>query len=149
MDQPLALQGAVWLLFVLLLISLLWWRLSRTAVYEYRPLDRRTWGLTRSYRIRPEAERRAEALLRSVLSADEYQHLSRRGYLEVRSQTFGSRVYLVPETQGPVTVYEGGRPIMRLCVQCVERVPDADTVVMHKLMIEGSERDYLRVANRV
>ena len=31
----------------------------------------------------------------------------------------------------------------------VERVPDHDTVVMHKLMIEGNEREYLRIANRV
>ena len=83
------------------------------------------------------------------MSAREFQQLTRRGYLEVRSPTFPGRVYLVPERQGPVTVCEQGRPIMRLCVQCVERVPDHDAVAMHKLMIEANEQEYLRVANRV
>ncbi|HXI15073.1 MAG TPA: hypothetical protein VNM48_01790 [Chloroflexota bacterium] len=78
-----------------------------------------------------------------------FAEMIKRGYLAVHSPTFPSRVYLVPERQGPVTVCEHGRPVMRLCVQTVERVPDYDTVVMHKLMIEGSEREYLRVANRV
>lgn len=149
MEFPAAFQASIWLLFVLLIISLLWWRLSRSVTYDYRALDRRVWGLPRTYRVRPEADRRAEALLQDVLCAEDYQQLCRRGYLEVRSPGFPNRVYLIPETQGPVTVYEGGRPIMRLCVQCVERVPDADTVVMHKLMIEANEREYLRVANRV
>ena len=103
----------------------------------------------RSYRAQAEAERRAELLLREVIGGEAFERLMRRGYLEVPSPTFPSRVYLVPERQGPVTVCENGRPVMRLCVQTVERVPDYDTVVMHKLMIEGNEREYLRVANRV
>ena len=103
----------------------------------------------RSYRVQAEAERRAEALLREVVGDRAFDDMVRRGYLEVRSPTFPSRVYLVPERQGPVTVCENGRPVMRLCVQTVERVPDYDSVAMHKLMIEGNEREYLRVANRV
>lgn len=103
----------------------------------------------RSYRVQAEAERRAEVLLREVAGDHAFATMTRRGYLEVKSPTFPSRVYLVPERQGPVTVCEHGRPIMRLCVQTVERVPDYDTVVMHKLMIEANEREYLRIANRV
>lgn len=103
----------------------------------------------RTYRAQVDAERRAEALLREVIGEEAFGLMARRGYLEVRSPTFPSRIYLVPERQGPVTVCENGRPVMRLCVQTVERVPDHDTVVMHKLMIEGNERDYLRIANRV
>ena len=121
----------------------------RTAPYRL-PRDRQ-WRKRspRSYRLRAEAERRAEQLLRDVLTDAEYQQFVRRGYLEVRSPTFPSRTYLVPERQGPVTVCEYGRPIMRLCVQCVDRVPDHDTVAMHKLMIDGNEQEYLRLANRV
>jgi hypothetical protein len=121
----------------------------RTVPYRL-PRDRR-WRKRspRSYRLRAEAERRAELLLRDVLTDVEYQQFVRRGYLEVRSTTFPSRTYLVPERQGPVTVCEYGRPIMRLCVQCVDRVPDHDTVAMHKLMIDGNEQEYLRLANRV
>ena len=103
----------------------------------------------RSYRVQAEAERRAEILLREVVGERAFGEMVRRGYLEVPSPTFPSRVYLVPERQGPVTVCENGRPVMRLCVQTVERVPDHDSVVMHKLMIEGNAREYLRVANRV
>ncbi|HEU5317617.1 MAG TPA: hypothetical protein VFX49_16000 [Chloroflexota bacterium] len=103
----------------------------------------------RSYRVQAEAERRAELLLREVIGERAFGEMVRRGYLEVGSSTFPSRVYLVPERQGPVTVCENGRPVMRLCVQTVERVPDYDSVVMHKLMIEGNEREYLRIANRV
>ena len=111
-------------------------------------LRKRTARL-RSYRVQAEAEQRAETLLREVVGEDGFARLARRGYLQVPSPTFPSRVYLVPERQGPVTVCENGRPVMRLCVQTVERVPDYDTVVMHKLMIEGNEREYLRIANRV
>ena len=116
----------------------------------YAPLRlRKRTARLRSYRVQAEAEQRAETLLREVVGEAAFTRLTRRGYLEVPSPTFPSRVYLVPERQGPVTVCENGRPVMRLCVQTVERVPDYDTVVMHKLMIEGNEREYLRVANRV
>lgn len=123
------------------------WR-ARFAPYRL-PRDRRRRRSPRAYRLRAEAERRAEQLLRDVTSEVEFQQFVRRGYLEVRSPTFPNRMYLVPERQGPVTVCEYGRPIMRLCVQCVDRVPDHDTVAMHKLMIEGNEQEYLRLANRV
>jgi hypothetical protein len=112
-------------------------------------LRRQRRAQLRSYRVQAEAERRAEALLREVVGERAFDEMVRRGYLEVASPTFPSRMYLVPERQGPVTVCENGRPVMRLCVQTVERVPDYDAVVMHKLMIEGNEREYLRIANRV
>jgi hypothetical protein len=37
---------------------------------------------------------------------------------------------------------------MALCVQPIDPVPDGDVVMMHKLMIEGNEEEYLRIANR-
>jgi hypothetical protein len=145
--EPLVAAGVV----LLAIVAAWWWRLRHA---RYRPvLDRcaqeRALIARRSYRVRAEAERRAEQLLRDVLGETAFQQFLRRGYLEVRSPTFPTRVYLVPERQGPVTVCEFGKPVMRLCVQCVERVPDYDAVAMHKLMIEGSEQEYLRVANRV
>ena len=95
-----------------------------------------------------EAQERAEQLLKDVLSDDEYHQLSRRGYLEVASRTRSRRVYRVPRHQGQVKVYEGGVPIMALCVQPVDPLPDGDVVMMHKLMIEANEEEYLRIANR-
>lgn len=148
------LSGAAWALAIGLAFLLLWWRSTRAPELW---LDRRGRGhptgllrpAARPYRVRAEAERRAEQLLQDMLCEPDFQHLQRRGYLEVRSPAFPNRVYLIPERQGPVTVCEHGRPIMRLCIQCVERVPDYDTVLMHKLMIEGNEQEYLRIANRV
>jgi hypothetical protein len=147
-------SGAVWLVVIGLSFALLWWRATHaTDPWLGRRAPYRAGGLirpaSRSYRVRAEAERRAEQLLRDLLPEPEFQQLTRRGYLEVHSPSFPNRVYLIPERQGPVTVYEHGRPIMRLCIQCVERVPDHDTVAMHKLMIEGNEQEYLRIANRV
>jgi hypothetical protein len=143
----------IFLAAALLLVALaLWWWRARHA--GYRPaLDRaaqeRALLARRSYHVRAEAERRAERMLRDIIGEPSFQQFIRRGYLEVRSPSFPTRVYLVPERQGPVTVCEFGKPVMRLCVQCVDRVPDYDAVAMHKLMIEGNEQEYLRVANRV
>lgn len=95
-----------------------------------------------------EAQDRAEALLRHVLSDDDYRSLERRGFLEIQSPSRPRRTYRIPRHQGQVKVYEGGVPVMALCVQSVEPIPDGDTIVMHKLMIEGNEPEYLRIANR-
>ncbi len=37
---------------------------------------------------------------------------------------------------------------MRLCVQPIEYLPDADVVALHKLMIEADEENYLLRANK-
>ncbi|MDP9383335.1 MAG: hypothetical protein M3Q29_24970 [Chloroflexota bacterium] len=95
-----------------------------------------------------EARQRAEDLLAEVLGEEEYRELKRRGYLEIPSPSWPSRVYRVPRSRDQVRVYESGRALMRLCVGPVERVPDADVVLIHKLMIEGDEQEYLRIANR-
>lgn len=129
------------LLFVLLIICLL-------CRAPYGVLTRQAQaGVGRRADWR-EAQERAEALLRELLTEDEYRQLTRRGYLEVPSRTRPRRIYRVPRHQGQVKVYEGGVPVMALCVQSVEPIPDGDAVLMHKLMIEGNEEEYLRIANR-
>ena len=132
---------ALELLFVLLIVCLLC--RAPYGVLAHQPLA----GVGRRSDWR-EAQERAEQLLRDILSEEDYRHLNRRGYLEVSSRTRPRRVYRVPRHQGQVKVYEGGVPIMALCVQSVEPVPDGDAVLMHKLMIEGNEEEYLRIANR-
>jgi hypothetical protein len=129
------------LLFVLLIVCLL-------CRAPYGVLAHQTqFGTSRRSDWR-EAQERAEALLRELLTEDEYRQLNRRGYLEVPSPSRSRRTYRVPRHQGQVKVYEGGVPIMALCVQSVEPIPDGDAVLMHKLMIEGNEDEYLRIANR-
>ncbi len=90
----------------------------------------------------------AEQLLMEMLSPEDYQQLARRGYIEVRSPNVPDRLYRVPKYRGRIHVYEAGRPVMSLCVQPVQLLPDADVVLIHKLMIEGNEQEYLRIANR-
>lgn len=94
------------------------------------------------------AELRARALLRQVLGPEEHERLVRQGYLEIPSPSIAGRVYRVPYFQGMVEVVEGGVSTMRLCVVPLRWVPDPDVVLIHKLMIEGDEARYLRVANR-
>lgn len=100
-------------------------------------------------RSRQEAEERAEQLVRSVLGDQEYDSLRRLGYLDVASPTLPQRVYRVPARPGPVQVLEGGRCVARLCVVSRESIPAPEVVLIHKLMIEGSEQEYLCAANRL
>ena len=97
---------------------------------------------------RPEAKRRAGELLRAVLTPDQYGHLMQRGHIDIASPSDPDRIYRVPKGPGRVQVREKGKLTMWLCLQPLERVPEADLLVMHKLMIEADEETYLRKANR-
>jgi hypothetical protein len=44
-------------------------------------------------------------------------------------------------------VIEQGRHEANLCLQPLDAVPDADIVVIHKLMIEADEETYRQTAN--
>lgn len=94
------------------------------------------------------SERRAADLLRDTLTPEQLHQLLWRGYLEIPSPTEPQRVYRVPRARGYVQVMENGRAIMRLCLQPVDYLPDADVVVLHKLMIEANEEIYLQKANK-
>jgi hypothetical protein len=94
------------------------------------------------------AERQAADLLRDTLTPEQFHQLTWRGYIEIPSPTEPHRVYRVPRSKGYVQVIENGRAVMRLCLQPVECLPDADVVVLHKLMIEGNEETYLQKANK-
>lgn len=95
------------------------------------------------------AERRAAHLLRDVLTPEQCRQLLWYGYLEVPSPSSTCRVYRVPRARdGFVQVIENGKAVMRLCLRPVERLPDADVIVLHKLMIEANEEYYLQKANK-
>jgi hypothetical protein len=90
---------------------------------------------------------RAEDLLRDVLDEREYQQLRQRGYLDIPSPSNPQRIYRIPRFPGRISVYEGGKAERELCIQSAEPIPSADIVAMHKLMIEGDEKEYLAQAN--
>ena len=94
------------------------------------------------------AEQRARELLRRQLGDEAFSLLVRRGYVDIPSPSLPERSYRIPYTQGMVDVLEDGLATMRLCIVPTRWVPDCDLVIMHKLLIEGDEARYLRVANR-
>ena len=112
-------------------------------------IGRLGWFVYVSYLKWSAANRRANELLRSVLTRQQYRHLLRYGYLDIPSPRDPGCVYRVPRSQGLVGVIEQGRRRASLCLQPVEWVPDADMVVMHKLMIEADEETYLQTANKL
>jgi hypothetical protein len=94
------------------------------------------------------SEQRAAHLLHDILTPEQVRQLLWRGYLEIPSPTEPQRIYRVPKNKGYVQVIDNGRATMRLCLQPVECLPDADIVVLHKLMIEANEETYLQKANK-
>lgn len=125
------------ILFLLLLPALV---LLAMIAYSAMPWISKSWR---------EAEERAEQVVRSVLTDDEYDRLRRDGFLDVSSPNYPQRVYRIPSGPGTVTVMEGGHCIARLCVYSTTPIPEREAVVVHKLMIEGNEQDYLRSANHL
>lgn len=95
-----------------------------------------------------QAERRAMHLMKEILTPQEFRQLFWRGYLDIPSTLAPQRVYRVPRSDGYVQVRENGHTIMGLCLQPIERLPRADVVILHKLMIEAQEEFYLQTANK-
>jgi hypothetical protein len=93
------------------------------------------------------ADARAKQLLLDLLGDEQYDQLTRLGYLEVASPGYAERMYRIPLEDGMVRVYEGGKEVLRLCVQPVHPLPRYDVIAMHKLLIEGDEQEYLSRAN--
>ncbi len=94
------------------------------------------------------AQERALELLREVLDEREYEQVKRRGYLDIRSPSDPQRIYRIGRHGGLVRVFEQGRAVRELCVQPTEPLPSNDVVVMHKLMIQANEQEYLTKANQ-
>jgi hypothetical protein len=134
--EALSLFLGIWLLFLLLAIY-----------YLSQSPDGRVSRLRESVSEHLSAESRAKALLREMLTENQYQQLIKFGYLEVPSPSIEHRVYRIPGSGGLVKVFERGSAVMELCLQPAEPLPDGDVVVMHKLMIEANEQEYLQKAN--
>lgn len=89
---------------------------------------------------------RAEALLREILDEREYEQWTKRDYVDVVSPCSARRIYRIPRYIGLVRMYENGIATRELCLRSVEPLPGPDVVVMHKLMIQGDEQEYLASA---
>lgn len=81
----------------------------------------------------------------TALRREQYDQLTLEGYLDISSPRNAGCIYRVPRVQGPVI--EQGRHKEGLRLQPLEAIPDADHVVIHKLLIEADEEAYLQTAN--
>ena len=117
-----------------ILIYVAAWMFWRSCLASARPYD-------------ADAEKRASALLDEMLSSEEREQLAESGYLAVASPSVAGRVYRIPARAGWVDVYERDELTMKLCALPSEGLPAADVVLMHKVMIQGNEQEYLRSAN--
>ncbi len=140
MLETLSLFLGIWLLFLLLAFLL--------PHYLSQSPDGGMGRLRESVSEHLSAESRANVLVQEMLTENQYQQLITFGYLEVASPTIDSRIYRIPGAGGLVKVYERGCAVMELCLQPAELLPDGDVVLMHKLMIEGNEEEYLQKANQ-
>jgi hypothetical protein len=95
------------------------------------------------------AAARADELLRDMLTAQEYEQLVKSDYLDVPSPGYPHRFYRIPARYGRVQLFEQGKAVCELCVVSTEALPHADVIVMHRLLIQGSEETYLSTANRL
>ena len=100
---------------------------------------------------RSAAEKRAEKLLQDHLTPKQREELAARGFFTVSSisQDGQRRHYQIRRgrSRNVQQVDESGRVLKTLCAHPVPLLPDADTMLAQKLMLETREEDFLRIAN--
>jgi hypothetical protein len=118
-------------------------------LWSWPTLSARVWPRLRMQKWWPvAAERTAEVLLHNQLSSAQYRQLCDSGYLDIQSSGHPGRTYRIPRGPGQVLVLEHERVSERLCLQPASGgLPEADVVLMHKLLLEADEDGYLRTAN--
>jgi hypothetical protein len=124
-------------------------RRRRAARPEPRPVPRYDPGRERR------AERRARELLRSVVSAEEYEMYAELGFLSVPGADPGYAYLVYPHR--PILAYDtaSGELLSEYCVgfpdrsepALGERLPDADDVLAKWMSLRGSERRLIAAAN--
>lgn len=134
-----------WAGLALVVLSLLLWCVltyceqAQARAASGRAETAASWGST-------SAQKRSLELLRDVLNAQEVEQWTSQGYLDVRSPQDAQRIYRIRRADGLVRVYEQGKAVRALCLQPVEPLPSNDLVVLHKLMIQGNEHEYVHQA---
>jgi len=92
---------------------------------------------------RKAASDRAERLLEACLSTTQRDQLSSVGWFSVRAPS--GRVYQIRRGRARNVVEMTTR--RTYCCHPIDGVPDADTMLAQKLMIETQEEEFLRLAN--
>jgi hypothetical protein len=97
------------------------------------------------------AEKRAEKLLQQSLNDRQREELSSKGFFTLRTvaENREERFYRIRRgrSRNIEQVDASGRHLKTLCAHPAENVPDADTMLVQKLMLEAKEPEFLRIAN--
>jgi hypothetical protein len=94
-----------------------------------------------------ETNLRAEKLLKEVLGEGRYKAFALTGSCGIESKKYPGRTYVIRE-YGRVEVIEDGRTIDELCLVPKNQALIAqDVVALKKLMLEGNETEFLKIAN--
>lgn len=100
---------------------------------------------------RSQANDRAEKLLRENLTPGQREELSAKGFFTLRTirPSGEERTYRIRRgrSRNVEQVDASGRRLKTLCAHPVALVPDADTMLSQKLMLESGEDDFLQIAN--
>jgi hypothetical protein len=110
-------------------------RQRQTAAYEQQRRDIAA--------MRKSAAERAERLLEACLTSGQREQLQKTGWFVVYSKS--GRGYQIRRGRARNVVEVNTR--RTYCCHPVENVPDADTMLAQKLMIETQEDEFLRLAN--
>ncbi len=115
--------------------------------------DRYQADQTRVQLERSKAEKRAEKLLQELLSAEQRAELAAKGFFTLRTiaKSGEERIYRIRRgrSRNVEQVDAQGNRIKTLCAHPIEMVPDADTMLAQKLMLEtpDMQEEFLRIAN--
>lgn len=119
-----------------------------------RAEERQRWDRVRAEeaKVRAEADQRAEKILHEALTNKQRAELRDRGFftMETIRPSGERRTYRIKRGRsGNVEQIDptSGRVLKRLCAHPIMHVPDPDTMLAQKLMLETMEDEFLRIAN--
>lgn len=100
-------------------------------------------------RKQKEANKKADNLLKSLLTPEQIKELDEHSCFIVPSPS-GDKFYRIKRGRaGNIEELNQKREaVATLCIHPRESVPNADTMLAQKLMIETNEDEFLRIANR-
>jgi hypothetical protein len=102
-------------------------------------------------RLRREADATAERLLLEHLTPEQQETYKQRGcfYLKTHSADGIEKRYRIDRgrSRNVRLVDERDQVLRNYCIHPREMVPDADTMLVQKLMLEAAEPEFLRIAN--
>lgn len=93
----------------------------------------------------PVVLKRAECLLRNMITSRQRKAWERWGFIDVPSPSKDHVAYRIPKT-GLIVMYEHGKPVKRLCIHGESGLPPADHIIAMKMLIEAEEPALLKTA---